>query len=94
MNLYKKVTARPYSFLAIDTTPASNNSLRLRQNLLERLLKLIVTTDDKIKYENYNAILTEKQQKYRHYHQVKLINMNISKVKKYYLMIKNSGRTS
>ena len=38
--------------------------------------------------KNYNLILTEKQQKYQHYHQFKLINMNILQVKKYYLLIK------
>ena len=27
--------------------------------------------------KKYNMILIEKQQKYQHYHQVKLINMNI-----------------
>ena len=27
MNLYKKCTTKPYSFLVIDTTLASNNSL-------------------------------------------------------------------
>ena len=36
----------------------------------------------------YNTILTEKQQKYQHYHLEKLINMNILQVKKYYLLIK------
>ena len=33
-------------------------------------------------------ILTEKQQKYQHYHMEKLINMNNLQVKKYYLLIK------
>ena len=33
-------------------------------------------------------ILPEKQQKYQHYHQVKLINMNILQLKKYYPLIK------
>ena len=33
-------------------------------------------------------ILTKKQQKYQHYRQVKLINMNIVQVKKYYHLIK------
>ena len=33
--------------------------------------------------KNYNTILIEKQQKYQHYLQVKLINMNILQVKKY-----------
>ena len=37
MNLYKKCTAKPYSFLVIDTTLISNNSSRLRKNLLERI---------------------------------------------------------
>ena len=31
--------------------------------------------------ENYNAILTEKQQKYIHYYQIKSINVNILHVK-------------
>ena len=37
MNLYKKWTAKPYSFLVIDTTLVSDNSLRFRKNLLERI---------------------------------------------------------
>ena len=36
MNLYKTRTAKPYSFLVIDTTLASDNLLRLRKNVLER----------------------------------------------------------
>ena len=41
-----------------------------------------------LKMKNYNLILTEKQGKYRHNHQVKLINMNILQLKKYYVLIK------
>ena len=37
MNLYKKCTAKPYSFLVINATSASNNALRFRKNLLERM---------------------------------------------------------
>ena len=37
MNLYKKCTAKSYSFLVIDTTLASDNSSRFRKNLLERI---------------------------------------------------------
>ena len=33
--------------------------------------------DNKIKDEKYNTILTVKQQKYLHNHQVKLININL-----------------
>ena len=44
MNLYRRCTTKPYSFLAIDTTLASDN-------LLERVKKLIMIVDDKIKDE-------------------------------------------
>ena len=37
MNLYKKCTAKPYSFLVIDTTLASDNYLRFRKNILETI---------------------------------------------------------
>ena len=37
VNLYKKCTAKPYSFLVIDATLISNNSLHFRKNLLERV---------------------------------------------------------
>ena len=46
-------------------------------------------TDDKVRDEKLQYdILAERLQKYQHYHQVKLINMYILKVKKYYLLIK------
>ena len=37
---------------------------------------------DEIKDEKSNKILAEKQQKYQHYHHVKLRNMNILQVNK------------
>ena len=36
MNLYKKYTEKPYSFLVIDVTLASDNASRFRKNLLGR----------------------------------------------------------
>ena len=42
----------------------------------------------RLEMENYNMVLTKKQQKYQHFHQVKLINRKIFQVKKYYLLIK------
>ena len=36
MNLYKKCTAKQYSFLVIDATLASDNPLRFRENLVQR----------------------------------------------------------
>ena len=35
MIIYKKYTGKPFSFLVIDATLASDNSLRFRKNLLE-----------------------------------------------------------
>ena len=35
IKIYKKCTAKPYSFLVIDTTLPSDNPLRFRKNLLE-----------------------------------------------------------
>ena len=37
MNLYKMCTAEPYFLLVINTSLASDNSLRFRMNLLERI---------------------------------------------------------
>ena len=35
MNLYKKCTAKLYSYLVIDATLAADNTLRFRKNVLE-----------------------------------------------------------
>ena len=37
MDLYKKYTEKPDSFLVIDTTLASDNCLRSRKNLIEKI---------------------------------------------------------
>ena len=37
MNLYKNCPAKPYSLLVIDTTLGSENPLRFRKNLLEKI---------------------------------------------------------
>ena len=76
MNLYKECTTNPYSFLVIDTTLASDNSSRFRKNLLERIQKLMMTIDDKIKDEKLQYDVNREAAKYQHCHQVKLINMN------------------
>ena len=70
-------------FFVIETTLATDNPLRFRKNLLERIQKFIMTIDDKIKdeklqydlnkeaarlkMENCNMIITEKLQKYQNY---------------------------
>ena len=43
--------------------------------------------DEKVKDEKLQ-ILIEKLQKYQHYHQTKLLNLNILLVKNYYLLVK------
>ena len=60
-NVLQKCTAKPYSFLVINATLASDNPLSFRKYILERI-------DDKIRDEKRNTILTEKQQSYQHYH--------------------------
>ena len=37
MNLYKKCNEKPYSYLLIDTALSSDNPLRFRNNLSERI---------------------------------------------------------
>ena len=49
MNLYEKCTSKPYSFLVIDATLASDNPLSFRNNLIDRIKKLIMTIDNKIR---------------------------------------------
>ena len=44
MNLYKKCTAKPYSFLVIGTTLASDNYLRFRKDMF-------MTADNKVRHE-------------------------------------------
>ena len=51
MNLYKTYTAKTYSFLVTDGALASDNPLRFRKNHVERIEKLIIRTDDKIRDE-------------------------------------------
>ena len=41
MNLYKKCTEKPFSFLVIDATLASNNPLHFKKDFFESLQKLI-----------------------------------------------------
>ena len=78
MNIDKKCIAKPYTFLVIDATFASDNFLRFRKKLMIRL-----------EMKNCNIMLTEKQQKFQHYHLENLINMNILQVKKYCPLIKD-----
>ena len=60
MNLYQKCTTKPYCFLVVDATLVSDNRFSFRKNLLERISKLIMTINERLKMKNDNMILTEK----------------------------------
>ena len=51
MKLHKKCPAKPYSFLANDTTLVSDNPLRFLCHLFERTWKSDHKADDKIRDE-------------------------------------------
>ena len=77
---------KTFSFLVIDTTLVSDNPLHLRKNLPERTWKLIITPDAKIRDEKpwYDI---NREVKYWRYNRIKLINMNILQVMKYYFLV-------
>ena len=89
MNFYKKCTEKPYSFFAIDATLATDNPLRFRKNLLERIEKLMMRTDDKIRDGKLQYDINREVAKSSALLSVELIKMNILQVKKYCLLIKD-----
>ena len=46
MKLYKKFTAKPYSFLVINTSLALDNTLRFKKNFWEKIQKLMKADED------------------------------------------------
>lgn len=66
MKLYeslKKITKKPYLLLVINITFASDNVIYFRKNLLERLCKLIMTIEDKIRNEKWQSNIKTKTAK-------------------------------
>ena len=51
MNLYKKCTEKPFSFLVMNTTLLSDNPICLRKKLSKIKKKKIMRIDDKIRHE-------------------------------------------
>ena len=49
--LTKHVLAKPYTFLVVDATLVSENLSHCGKNLLERIQKLILKTDNKSRVE-------------------------------------------
>ena len=62
---------------------SSDISFQEFMNLYKRFTEksYIMAIDHKIRDEKLKYVLTERMQKYRHYHQAKLINMSILQVK-------------
>ena len=88
--LYKslqKCTAEPYFFLMIDATLASDNPSCFRENLLERIWKLIMTIDDKIRDEKLQYDVNREAAKISALSFGKTDKYDILQVKKYYLLI-------
>ena len=78
--------------LVIDTTLVSDNPSLFRKNFWERILKRIMTFDHKIRDKKVQCTANREAEKKN---QVKLINMNILQVRKYYHMTgKKNNRTS
>ena len=87
-NLHKKMYCKPSSFLVVEATIASNNPSRFRQNLLERIKKLIMTNDDKIRVEKLEYDINKEAVKISAISSGKIdINMNTLQMKKHYLLI-------
>ena len=51
LRIFQKGTAKPYSFPAIDANLALDNPLCCKKNLAEKIWKLVMTIDDKIRDE-------------------------------------------
>ena len=70
------------------TTLASDNHFCFRKNLLERIQKLIMTIDDKIRYKKLQYDINREVGKISALSSGKVDKLNILQVKKYYVLIK------
>ena len=84
----KNRTAKPSFLLLNDTNISQDNPLRFRQDLLEKIWKLIMTIDGKIRYEKLQYDINREAPKMSLLSSGKLINENILQVKKHHLLIK------
>ena len=88
LNLYKRCTSKTYSFLVNDTTLASDNSLPYRCNLLERIYKLIMTIEDKIRDEKLQYDINREAAKISGLSSRKIDKYEYLTVGEYYLLVK------
>ena len=87
MNLYEKFTTKSHSFLFNDTNLASDNTLRFRYSLLEKVLKVIMAIDEKIRDEKLQYNINTEAAKIA-LPPGKIDNLSILQVKKFNLLIK------
>ena len=88
LNLYKRCTSKTYSFLVNDTTLASDNPLPYRCNLLERIYKLIMTIEDKIRDEKLQYDINREAAKISGLSSRKIDKYEYLTVGEYYLLVK------
>ena len=81
LKTYWECTAKSYSFLVNDTFLAPDNPLCFKHNHLERIFKLIITIDDKIRDEIVHYSINIEAAKFSA-SSGKIDNMNILDVKK------------
>ena len=87
MNLCKKCITKPYYVLVINATLTSDKPLRFRKNLLERIEKLIMMTEDKIRDEKWQYDINREAAKISA--SEKINKYKYLKVKMYYLLIED-----
>ena len=72
-----------------DATLSSDNLLRFRKNLLEKIQKQIMTIDDKIRDEKLQYVVDKEAAKTSAFLSEKLVIMNMLLVTKCFLLMKN-----
>ena len=78
---YTKNVSKTCFIIVNGTTFSSDNPLRFKKKIIKKYSKQSWQLMTELKIKNCNIIWIEKQQKYPHYHQVKIKNMNTSQVK-------------
>ena len=91
---WPQIPSHPYRTLIFGDSDLEKQTIQFNlvhfwKNLLERIQKLIITIDDKIRDEKSKYDINREAEKISALSSEKLINMNILKVKKCCLLIKD-----
>ena len=79
---------KSYSILVSDSSLASDNLLTFRKDFLEKKLKLIMTTDNKIRDEKLQYNIKTEAANISALSSENVENMNILQATKYYVLIR------